>query len=362
MPCAPGVKKEQEKTVASPKPPLEQPKPRKEYQPRRLWTRLDQQPGRVFANNVGAVGSSAAIALRPRQELTAKWILPLKYLRQRMTEKEQAQGATIQDALQSLTVGLFRRGCIENGANASIISKEVFSPPDESRADYPYEVDQRNDVVWGTVPFYAPRTPGKVLFRLYWQDEPLYTLATGPTMVVRVTDNDFEQTLRFILSNFKSKKGSATSLSSLNSLAVVIGQFRPHTGNKQQHYGQGSPWESAGRAAWGCICESRKVLEACAEEHLKTKEKLKTIEAEVEALKEQLEQEEGETAPEEPSEDEKEEEQEPKTADRLKEKTHALMGGRAANERKWKDSQSAFAAILKVSCPHDQPVCCFDCC
>jgi hypothetical protein len=34
---------------------------------------------------------------------------------------------------------------------------------------------------------------------------------------------------------------------------------------------------------------------------------------------------------------------------KLKEKTHLLMGGRASNDRKWKDAQVAFAKILEVS-------------
>jgi hypothetical protein len=329
-----------------PAPPEAPSKPTKPvWQPKRIWTRLDQQPGRIFANN--GPGDGPMIQLRPRQELTAKWVLPLKYLRERMQEKKRV-GATIRDALEELTVGLFRRGCTENGTNASIISKEILAPSTENRNDYPYQIDQRSDCVFGTVPFYAPRTPGHVLFRLYWQDEPLYTLATGPTLFVRVSEEDFESTMRFILSNFKSRKGSATSLSSLNALATVLEQFRPsNTGknnnnnrrnNNNNNTGGGNGWDSAGRAAWGCICESRKVLEVCASEHLKGKEKLRKLDEEVEELKVLVEQEE---------ETEDDDELSPAQA-KLKEKTHALMGGRASNDRKWKDSQVSFANILKV--------------
>jgi hypothetical protein len=229
---------------------------------------LSEQPGRIFANNIAADGPT--VNLRPRQELTAKWILPLKYLRQRMVDKKMDSSITIRDSLKDLTVGLFRRGCTENGTNASIISKEILAPPDENRSDYSFKVDQQSDTIFGTVPFYAPRTPGHVLFRLYWQNEPLYTLAMGPTLFVRVTEDDFEPTLRFILSNFKSRKGSATSLSSLNALATVLEQFRP---NDRRAAG----WDGAGRAAWGCVCESRKVLEICASEHIKGKEKLQKV-------------------------------------------------------------------------------------
>jgi hypothetical protein len=103
---------------------------------------LSEQPGRIFANNIAADGPT--VNLRPRQELTAKWILPLKYLRQRMVDKKMDSSITIRDSLKDLTVGLFRRGCTENGTNASIISKEILAPPDENRSDYSFKVDQQS--------------------------------------------------------------------------------------------------------------------------------------------------------------------------------------------------------------------------
>jgi hypothetical protein len=96
----------------------------------------------------------------------------------------------------------------------------------------------------------AARSTGHVIFRLYWEDGPIYTLAMGPTMHVCVAEKDFEATVRFILYNFKSKKTNPTSLSSLHSLAVVL-----ETPLRR-------PNDSAARAVWGCIQESRKVVEA----------------------------------------------------------------------------------------------------
>jgi len=316
------------------------------YQPKRIWNRLDQQPGRLFANNVHA---GDVLHLRPRQELIAKWILPLKYLRQHLAEKSpdtNIQNVPIRTILEDLTVGLFRRGCTENGTNASIISKQILCPPDENRNDYPFTVDQRSDAIYGTVPFYAPRTPGHVLFRLYWQDNPLHTLATGPTLFIRVAEEDFEPTLRFILSNFKSRKGSATSLSSLNALSTVLEQFDfESTRTPPSNRRAGSSWDGAGRAAWGCICESRKVLVLCATEYIRGKEKLGAIEEEVHELQLEIEQVTSE-------EEEEEETEDSNSVDsakaKFKEKMHALMGGRASNDRKWKDSQTAFAKILKA--------------
>lgn len=332
-----GVSQFEEEIVDEP--PAEAIKTKPVYQPKRIWTRIDEQPGRLFANNVAADGPT--IDLRPRQELTAKWILPLKYLRQRMAEKKMDAALTIRDALEDLAVGLFRRGCTENGTNASIISKEILAPSTENRSDYPFKVDSKSDTVFGTIPFYAPRTPGHVLFRLYWQNEPLYTLAMGPTLFVRVSEEDFEPTLRFILSNFKSRKGSATSLSSLNALSTVLEQFRPDTNRRS------ASWDGAGRAAWGCVCESRKVLELCAMEHIKGKEKLRKLQEEIDEAELLVAQDEAGT-----NDDDQnalsDDGSEKSTKTKLREKTHLFMGSRASNDRKWKDAQVSFASILKV--------------
>jgi DNA polymerase sigma len=321
---------------------------KKEYQPKRLWMHLEDQPGKIFANNM-APSVGTVVDLRPRQELTARWMLPLSYL------KEKAEGQnvhSIRDLLKNLSVGLFRRGCTENGSQASIVSKEIVSPAGDSRDDYPFQVTQ--DSVIGTVPFYSPRTPGHVVFRMYWHDNPLHTLATGPTLNVRITENDFESTIRFILSNFKAKKVNPTSLSSLNSLSLVLEQF--HISSNKATPGAQHQLESAGRAVWGCVCEARKVLDACAMDYQKTTGRLEKLEEAVEELKESV------AAEEEKSEMDKTEIDDDSTqksaksgeaelsvnATLLREKTKLLMSGRASCERKWRDSQLAFASILKA--------------
>lgn len=316
---------------------------KKEYQPKRLWTRLEEQPGKLIANNVQA-SMGAVVDLRPRQELKAQWMLPLTYLRQHAAGKEDVK--SVRDLLQNLAVGLFRRGCTENGSQASIVSKEILSPPGESRSDYQFKVV--NEAVVGTVPFFAPRTPGHVVFRMYWQDEPLHTLATGPTLNVRVTEHDFESSIRFILSNFKAKKVNPTSLSPLNSLALVLEQF--HLPNTNHQQGIPQQLEGAGRAVWGCICEARKVLDACASEYHKTTAKLQKLEEVVEELKGKVEEEEREKEISSNDDTEllqSEEEERSENLLALREKQKALMSGRASCERKWRDSQLAFASILR---------------
>jgi DNA polymerase sigma len=319
--------------------------PKKEYQPKRLWTHLEDQPGKILANNV-APSTGTVVDLRPRQELTARWMLPMSFLQEKARE-ENIQ--SIRELLKKLSVGLFRRGCTENGSQASIVSKEILAPDGESRDDYPFQITQTSVV--GSVPFYSPRTPGHVVFRLYWHDNPLHTLATGPTLNVRVTENDFESSIRFILSNFKAKKVNPTSLSSLNSLTLVLEQYQVMS-NKPSTNAEG-----AGRAVWGCVCEARKVLDACAIDYHKTTAKLEKLEESVDELKEKVAaEEEGKRDPDREETDDDSTRRSVVSSDgelssnaaALREKTKALMSGRASCERKWRDSQLAFASILKA--------------
>ena len=128
-------------------------------------------------------------------------------------------------------MGLFRRGA-DCGSQVAIVSKEILASKDDNlrqggrpKEDYFFNVDQQSDSIFGTVPFYAPRTPGNVVFRLYFEEEPHVTLATGPCIRVVPADGDIDSVLRFILSNFKSK--ITNGVSSMNSLAAVIHLFSP---------------------------------------------------------------------------------------------------------------------------------------
>ena len=67
----------------------------------------------------------------------------------------------------------------------------------------------------------------------------------------------------------------------------------------QQHYQHGQQMQQhldgAGRAVWGCICEARKVLDACAAEYSKTTSKLQKLEEAVEEIKAKVDEETEET-------------------------------------------------------------------
>jgi DNA polymerase sigma len=300
--------------------------------PKRLWTKVEEQPGILRVEGISGHDTSTVLTLAPRQELSAHWSLPLAFLQQ------QSSSNNLEQALKQCTIGLFRRGCTENGSQASIISKPVLG--DEHRS---YDYWKEGNMVCGRVPFYSPRTPGHVVFRMHNEGEPLYTWATGPSLHVRVREEDYESTIRFILSNFKAKKSNPTSLSSLLSLALVLETplVRPN--------------DSSARATWGCIQEARKVIDACFSEYTKTNQKMSELETAVEQLKLQVEDEDDE-------QDSKSQALsvgselhstdggaiESEMATELREKTKTLMSGKASCERKWRDSQLAFASILRA--------------
>jgi DNA polymerase sigma len=309
----------------------EPPRPvRKEAPPaKRIWTHFDEQPGRILVNACSGQDSSLVLPLGPREELTAHWSLPLEYIRQ-----HAPRANSLDQALSSLTVGLFRRGCTENGGQASIISKAVLG---DNNRSYDYWKDNQSQSICGKVPFYSPRTPGHVLFRMYWDNEPLFTLGMGPTLHVRIREDDFESSVRFILSNFKGKKSNPTSLSSLHSLAHALETqvVRPN--------------ESAARVTWGCIQEARKVLEVCAADYSKTSSKLSELEETVEELKKHTEDEDNKSKASDDYDVADAADGDESAANAiLRDKTRALLSGRASCERKWRDSQLAFASILKA--------------
>jgi hypothetical protein len=334
--------------------------------PAKVWrtqTRLEEQPGKVFANDIPAQGKS--LTVRPRAELTARWVLPLRYLRDRAMrrfEEKKAlaqtdgnmppppQNLTIRDALKHLAVGLFRRGVSDNGSQAAIVSKEILTSdgggkdnsgrPDK---DYPFGVDQQTDSIFGTVPFYSPRTPGNVVFRLYFEDEPHVTLATGTCIHVIPSDVDCSSVLRFILSNFKSKKSAG--ISSMQSLASLLDSFAPNPNSQQRNW-----FDDAGRVAWGCICESRKVIEQAAATYVKNKSQLKELAeewAEADKIKSELPQLDGldiccSTNGESNENDDDD------VSNEMKERKQKISFEQFSNDRKWNDMQLAYSSVLKV--------------
>lgn len=329
---------------------------------RRAQMRCDQQPGRLYANGVPASPFNAALppgarppalTVRPRAELTARWVLPLPFLRNRMLRKfeERASGRagggatpqnlTIRDALTDLCIGLFRRGAADSGVGSSIITKEILGSSNESSSskDYFFDVDQRTDTVFGNVPFYSPRTPGNVVFRLYFEDNAHVTMATGPCMHVVPSNADIEPVLRFVLANFKTKKSNGVS--SMHSLAHVLELFAPSSRGGKQRVS----------VAKSCLSEARKVTESAGANYFKKKESLRNR-MEAEKLKDVLPDlnslsvdSNTKTSREDDDANKKEE----KTSDTKTKMSLGLISEEYNNEKRWREMQCMYAAILRAA-------------
>ena len=379
------------------------------WQPKRLYTRTKDQPGKVFASSndtpsfVGNMSSltANALTLPPKTEITASWQLPLDFIRRRTLEissirmklgdisVKDVQQRTIQDALSSLTVGLFRKGCSENGSNHAIIAKQIVGSTtaasgaitnslyqakqaleyleahgdvpkntshhehqnNVSNESYPYQVNQQLGIIHGNVPFFTPRTPGNVVFRLYFEDDPMYTLATSPSVSVRITPNTLEQTLRFILSNFKNKKGSGANLSSIYSLTSVLEQYKHSHISNHNRSNNSNQMDSAGRAAWGGICEARKIFDAAKVQYVRNCQMLKKMEEELHDLEQQDDNDEEKTQTSlsisDANGNENQAVDDVNTNNSLQQKRKEYHMEKNANERKWREVQLSFAALLK---------------
>ena len=229
------------------------------------------KPKRITKNQTGSVsirppggggrGGSSSLAFRPKEELTVSWALPASAVASRPSYKGDV--TDIADCLKNLNLGLFRRG-VGTNQNA-IITKDVLS--------FTVALEPSTMTFKGSVRYYAPRSPGTFVFRLFFDTsaESVYQLGTSQTMTVEVQGRDLEPNLRFILSQLKTKK---TSMAALHQLGEVFKALLP-TG--QQHGGGGGGGRNnqqggggnnnnnqadfSGKAAWWCICESKKVLE-----------------------------------------------------------------------------------------------------
>lgn len=324
--------KSSERSITPPKVTPATPSKREAPPPKRLWTQFSEQPGRITVNGISGEDPSRVIPLGPRSELTAQWSIPIAYIK-----RSRPSATSLDEALEGLTVGLFRRGCTENGSQSSIIAKTVKGDSGHGTRKFQYWKDPASQTICGSVPFYSPRTPGHVLFRLYDDNNPLYTLAISPNLLVQIRENDFEPSIRFLLSNFKGKKSNPTSLSSMWSLAALL-----ETPLQQPNS------EPARRVTWGCLQESRKVVEACWNEYTQALGKMDRVEEQVEELKRQLEVEEQSKNKEQEQSTDGVIEEESTIKTELRDKTRILMSGRASCERKWRDSQLAFSSILRA--------------
>ena len=168
----------------------------------------------------------------------------------------------------------------------------------------------------------------------------------------------------------------------MHSLSLVFSSFTPpppshypqSSSHHHDHHG-GSPnlFDGAGRAAWGCVCESKKSTDMARIEFERKIEKLKEQEEELNKWKEMYddatkheEMEDGNNrgdvlaikANQSTSEHEstktsgskvKENDEKAMNLEKWKEKIGDVMREKVSVERKWRDVQLAYASVVKVN-------------
>ncbi|CAN0346990.1 unnamed protein product [Ascophyllum nodosum] len=149
------------------------------------------------------------------------------------------------DECQRLMVGIFRLGVLSN--TEGIISKKLFERPLKSCQD-------PRQPLFGNVPFYAPKSVGTFVFRIYDANDPTDTLATSGAWQVDAQGKDVELSVRFILNQLRDADGEGSVMGALAQLAHLLRhvQIAP-----PQRYSR-----SIGNALWDAVMAARNQLDS----------------------------------------------------------------------------------------------------
>ncbi|TFJ86179.1 hypothetical protein NSK_002387 [Nannochloropsis salina CCMP1776] len=170
------------------------------------------RPRRVTRDQQGRIWvldsfSKQASVIRPKAGLLAKWEAP----------------AALFETLSQPEVALFRLGVASN--TTAIISKAV-----QGKRVTPAASSSSPALVHGTVSFYAPRSAGVFVFRLFDAKDPVRTHATSQVFLVEVRGRDVEGNLRLISSQLKERK---TLVAGLSQYAFLLRGMAPHAPSRQ---------------------------------------------------------------------------------------------------------------------------------
>ncbi|CAM9391220.1 unnamed protein product [Pylaiella littoralis] len=178
--------------------------------------------------------------VRPSAHLTVRWELPAGCIDGIGRPRRELGGGA---EPQRLMVGLFRLGVGSN--TAGIISKKMFERP-------PRGVREPREMLVGTVPFYAPKSVGLFVFRIYDANDPVDTLATSHAWQVDAQGRDVELSLRFVLNQLRSTDGKGSVMGALAQLAHLLGHLQTAP---PQRYNR-----SVGSALWNAVLSARNQL------------------------------------------------------------------------------------------------------
>jgi len=151
--------------------------------------------------------------------------------------------------LEQPEIALFRLGVASN-TNAVISKTMVIKPPPPSGPSVP--PSSPPPTAKGTLTFYAPRSAGVFVFRMYDGGDPVNTHGTSHAFLVEVQGRDVESNLRLISSQLKERK---TVVAGLSQLGVLLKELRPM-----------QPGRQFGGLLWTCLQWSVKQIKEGGEE------------------------------------------------------------------------------------------------
>ena len=181
--------------------------------------------------------------VRAKAKMTVRWELPASAIDfTRRKERGESVAPT-----QSLMVGLFRMGMSSN--TSSIISKHLMGK-DTTRFHFGSRVQSN-------VLFFAPKSVGMFVLRIYDENDPSETLATTPPWGVGAQGRDIDMSVRFILSQLRAAsaadgKGAIGALSQLSFSLQHIDAMPPQRLARSM---AGALWQAVA-AAWDQLCLS----------------------------------------------------------------------------------------------------------
>jgi DNA polymerase sigma len=156
------------------------------------WRTCRNIIGTIAVAGVHGRGGRGSEFVRPKAPLTVQWELPASAI-------DFFGGLPDQDRSQQLMLGLYRRGVASN--TGSIISKRLLDGGSNPRSS-------SRGIVHGTMPFFAPKSLGMFVFRIYDENSPSETLAMSPPWGVGAQGRDVELSARFILSQLRASVAS----------------------------------------------------------------------------------------------------------------------------------------------------------
>ncbi|CAM9334675.1 unnamed protein product [Chrysoparadoxa australica] len=164
----------------------------------------------VVGNDSRASSGGGCMAVKPKSSISVRFELPAACV-------EGAGLRRARDAQpQVLMVGLYRIG-VGSNKNA-IIAKRAF---DRGRGPRTTTFN----TVEGSVPFFAPKSVGRFVFRMFDDNAPIETLATTRPWIVDAQGRDVEQSIKFVMGQLSASDGKG-SMGAIAQLTHVLSHLQ----------------------------------------------------------------------------------------------------------------------------------------